>query len=85
VLFIALAVATYRFKWLQRDGALTGLFLLGYGLCRIALENVRQPDAQMPNFPLGLTMGMMLSAPMFAAGAYLIWQAFRQAAPATPA
>ena len=82
VLFTALRLATHRFKWLQREGAVTGLFLLGYGLSRIALENVRQPDVQMPDFPLGLTMGMMLSAPMILAGLALIWRAFARPAPA---
>ncbi len=74
VLFLVLRWATHRAKWLPREGAVTGLFLMGYALARISLENVRQPDAQMPNFPLGLTMGMMLSAPMFLAGAWLIWR-----------
>ncbi len=39
------------------------------------LETVRNPDAEMPSFPLGLTMGMMLSAPMILAGLWLIWRA----------
>jgi phosphatidylglycerol:prolipoprotein diacylglycerol transferase len=74
VLFLVLRWATHRGKWLPREGAITGLFLAGYALARISLENVRQPDAQMPDFPLGLTMGMMLSIPMFLAGAWLIWR-----------
>jgi phosphatidylglycerol:prolipoprotein diacylglycerol transferase len=78
VLFILLWLATYRGKWLRREGAVAGLFLLGYGLSRVALENVRQPDAQMPNFPLGLTMGMMLSAPMILIGAFLVWRGLRK-------
>ncbi len=78
VLFLLLRWATHRAKWLPREGAITGLFLMGYALARISLENVRQPDAQMPNFPLGLTMGMMLSAPMFLAGAWLIWRGLRK-------
>jgi len=75
-------LATHRAKWLPREGAIAGLFLMGYALARISLENVRQPDVQMPKFPLGLTMGMMLSAPMFLAGAWLIWRGLsRPAAP----
>jgi phosphatidylglycerol:prolipoprotein diacylglycerol transferase len=73
-LFLLLLWATHRAKWLPRQGAITGLFLVGYALARISLENVRQPDVQMPNFPLGLTMGMMLSAPMLLIGAWLIWR-----------
>ena len=77
VLFIVLRLATHRQHWLRRDGAITGLFLAGYGLARIALENVRNPDANMPDFPLGLTMGMMLSTPMLLVGGWLLWRAFK--------
>jgi phosphatidylglycerol:prolipoprotein diacylglycerol transferase len=78
VLFLILRWATHKAGWLQRQGAVTGLFLLCYGLIRISLENVREPDADMPHFPLGLTMGMMLSAPMVLAGVWLIWRALRR-------
>ncbi len=80
-LFLLLRWATHKAKWLELQGAIVGLFLVGYGLIRILLENVRQPDADMPHFPLGLTMGMMLSAPMIAAGLWLIWRARKQAVP----
>ena len=84
VLFLVLLLATHRAKWLNREGAITGLFLTGYGIARVSLENVRQPDVQMPNFPLGLTMGMMLSIPMILAGVWLIWRGLHKA-PAPPA
>jgi phosphatidylglycerol:prolipoprotein diacylglycerol transferase len=84
VLFLVLRFATHRLKWLQRPGAVTGLWLIGYGAIRIALENVRNPDIGMPNFPLGLTMGMILSIPMILLGAALIWRALRLPPP-TPA
>ena len=79
VLFLVLRWATHRALWLQRPGAITGLWLIGYGAIRIALETVRNPDAGMPNFPLGLTMGMILSIPMILAGAWLLRRALRQA------
>lgn len=82
VLFLALRWATHNARWLPRRGAVTGVFLLGYGLSRIALENVRNPDLNMPHFPFGLTMGMMLSAPMVIAG---LWLILRARAPATVA
>jgi phosphatidylglycerol:prolipoprotein diacylglycerol transferase len=84
VLFLVLLWATHKKRWLNREGAVVGLFLVGYGLARVALENVRQPDVQMPDFPLGLTMGMMLSIPMILLGAWLIWRALHRA-PAPPA
>jgi len=80
VLFLVLRFATHRLGWLQRRGAVGGLFLMGYGVIRILLENVREPDAFMPDFPLGLTMGMLLSLPMLLGGAWLIWRA-RQETP----
>ncbi len=78
VLFLILRWATHRAKWLERQGALTGLFLACYAVFRIALENVREPDLWMPKFPLGLTMGMILSIPMFLVGVWLIWRALKR-------
>lgn len=80
-LFLLLRWATHGRKWLNRRGVVMGLFLAGYGLIRISLENVRQPDDYMPNFPLGLTMGMMLSAPMVLIGGYLIWRGLKEPLP----
>ena len=79
-LFLLLRFATHRLKWLQRRGAVTGLWLIGYGLIRILLETVRNPDEGMPDFPLGLTMGMILSIPMIVVGGWLLWRA-RQLVP----
>ncbi|WP_438853012.1 prolipoprotein diacylglyceryl transferase [Brevundimonas nasdae] len=75
LLFSVLSLAIWKFKLLQKPGYITGLFLVGYGICRAALENVREPDYGMPHFPLGLTMGMMLSIPMILVGGWLIWRA----------
>ncbi len=74
-LFLILRLATHRLGWLRRPGAVTGLFLTCYGAFRIALEHVRMPDAGLRDLPLGLTVGIMLSVPMVAAGAWLIWRA----------
>ena len=84
VLFLVLRWATHGAKLLNRRGVVAGLFFLGYGLARVALENVRQPDEGMPNFPLGLTMGMILSLPMVLGGAWLIWRGMAEPAPAEP-
>jgi phosphatidylglycerol---prolipoprotein diacylglyceryl transferase len=81
VLFLVLRFATHSLKWLQRPGAVTGLWLIGYGAIRIVLETVRNPDEGMPDFPLGLTMGMILSVPMILVGAFLLWRAFHVARP----
>jgi phosphatidylglycerol:prolipoprotein diacylglycerol transferase len=78
LLLLILAFAVYRLKWLQRRGALVATFLLAYGLFRLSLENVRNPDVGMPNFPFGLTMGMILSTPMILIGGWLLWTSLRK-------
>lgn len=81
-LFLLLGWAVWAKKWTNRRGVIMGLFIAGYGVIRISLENVREPDAYMPHFPLGLTMGMMLSAPMVIAGLLLIWRGMKEPLPA---
>jgi len=80
-LFALLAWAVWERRWTNRRGAIMGLFIAGYGVVRISLENVREPDAYMPHFPLGLTMGMMLSAPMVIAGVLLVWRGLSEPPP----
>ena len=74
VLFAILRLATHRFNSLARPGLTIGLFLLGYGMSRIAVEFVREPDSHIgylaANF---VTMGMLLSLPMLVGGAIAIW------------
>lgn len=82
VLFIILRIATHRAHWLERRGVVAGLFLIGYAVFRTLVEQVREPDAYLPDFPLGLTMGMMLSLPMLLGGAFLIWRGLREPVPA---
>ncbi|MFN0162132.1 MAG: prolipoprotein diacylglyceryl transferase [Burkholderiales bacterium] len=65
-------------------GAVAGLFLAGYGACRFVVEFAREPDAYLGLLALGFSMGQWLSLPMVAAGAWLMWRAYRQGAPAAP-
>lgn len=62
-------------------GAVLGLFLLFYGLFRFLVEFLRQPDIQLGFVALDfLTMGQVLSLPMFAAGIFLVyWSRINQA------
>ena len=83
VLFTVLFIAMHRFDALRRPGLNTGIFLVGYGLIRALLELVREPDLQMPDALRGaVTMGMLLSLPLIAAGVWLIHRA-RAATPKT--
>lgn len=81
VLFLILRWATHSKLWLNRRGVVLGLGLACYGVFRILVETVREPDAYMPNYPLGLTMGMMLSLPMVLAGLILIWRGLKEPLP----
>ncbi len=80
MLFCILRWATHGAKLLPRRAMVTGLFLTFYGLARITLENVREPDRDMPHFPFGLTMGIMLSLPMVLVGLAMIAYARRPSA-----
>lgn len=88
VLGILMLVLAWRKGWLKRPGALTGVFLAGYGMSRAFVEFFRQPDLQFvsEDNPIGhalhfgtwgLTMGQALSLPMIFAGLALICWAFR--------
>ena len=75
-LFAIINFATLRFDSLRRPGLNVGLFLVFYGLFRLLLEFVREPDAHMPEALRGfVTMGMLLSLPMIAIGAWLVMRA----------
>jgi phosphatidylglycerol:prolipoprotein diacylglycerol transferase len=59
--------------------AASGLFLMLYGLFRILIEFVREPDRQLGYIALGwVTTGMLLSVPMVIAGAVLLVLALRK-------
>jgi phosphatidylglycerol---prolipoprotein diacylglyceryl transferase len=55
-------------------GAVSGLFLAGYGLGRFVCEYTREPDDYLGLLTFGLSMGQWLSAPMAIAGiAMMVW------------
>jgi phosphatidylglycerol:prolipoprotein diacylglycerol transferase len=58
--------------------AVSGLFLVCYGLFRFAIEFVRMPDAHIGYLAFDwVTMGQILSLPMLLAGGLLIGFAYR--------
>jgi len=75
---------------LKMPGRVAGVFFIGYGAARFAVEFVRQADAQFitPENPAGhvlrlgewgLSMGQVLSLPMIAVGLFLVlWSARRR-------
>lgn len=59
--------------------AVSGLFLLCYGLFRFVVEFVRLPDAHLGYLAFGwVTMGQLLSAPMVVFGMVLLIVAYRR-------
>ena len=58
-------------------GAVSGAFLLGYGLLRFVVEFTREPDRFLGLLSLGFSMGQWLSAPMIIAGVAMIVWAYR--------
>lgn len=83
VLGAVVIVLAFGYNALKRPWLITGVFFAGYGIARSIVELVRQPDAQFqtPGNPLGyaiqfgdwgLTMGQILSSPMWILGIILI-------------
>ena len=56
--------------------AVSGLFLIGYGVFRFSVEFVRLPDAHLGYLAFGwLTMGQVLTVPMLLLGVFLMFKA----------
>jgi phosphatidylglycerol:prolipoprotein diacylglycerol transferase len=62
-----------------RRGALSGVFLAGYGIARATAELFRQPDDFLGFLWGGATMGQLLSAPLVIVGLVMILRAKRTA------
>jgi phosphatidylglycerol:prolipoprotein diacylglycerol transferase len=75
LLFVVLWIYTRRRR---PRGAPSGLFLVGYGLCRFLVEFAREPDSFLGYLALGFTMGQWLSLPMIVIGAAMIAYAYRR-------
>jgi phosphatidylglycerol:prolipoprotein diacylglycerol transferase len=55
-------------------GAVSAVFLMGYGCARFLVEFTREPDSYLGLLAFGWSMGQWLSAPMIIAGlALLLW------------
>ena len=58
----------------RATGAVSGVFLVGYGVVRFVAEYFREPDAGIFGLSYTVSMGQWLSLPMVAAGvAMLLW------------
>jgi phosphatidylglycerol:prolipoprotein diacylglycerol transferase len=82
---IVLFIVLWTFSKRPRPmGAVSGLFLVGYGVARFVCEFAREPDDFLGYLALGLTMGQWLSLPMIVAGVIMMAWAYRRAGRAQP-
>ncbi|MGA7800764.1 MAG: prolipoprotein diacylglyceryl transferase [Gammaproteobacteria bacterium] len=81
--FLLEGVALFIILWLfsrkpRPTMAVSGMFLLCYGIFRFTIEFVRLPDPQLGYLAFGwVTMGQVLSFPMILIGAGFLWWAYR--------
>ena len=66
-------------KYHHKTGIISGSFLMGYGAIRFFIEFFRQPDAHMGFITLQLSMGQLLSIPMFIIGLTLLTTSIKKA------
>jgi len=81
VLFLILWIYALRPRPM---GAVSGLFLLGYGIARFIVEFTREPDSFLGLLAAGLSMGQWLSLPMIVLGAIMMIWAYARAGKAQP-
>lgn len=67
----------YSRRW-RPLGAVSAVFLIGYGGLRFLVEFTREPDSFLGLLALGLSMGQWLSLPMVLGGVAMLWWANRQ-------
>lgn len=75
VLFVFLFLLSRSERIRARFGTLTAWFLIGYAIARITCEFFRAPDwfLRFLVVDYGVSMGQILSVPMFFAGIWLLW------------
>lgn len=79
LLYLLLHLARSATPAMRHPGAISGLFLAGYGVARIVGEMFREPDAQLGYLAGGTTMGQWLSLPMVLIGLGIVrWASRRQ-------
>jgi phosphatidylglycerol:prolipoprotein diacylglycerol transferase len=85
--FLGEGVLLFIVLWLfarkpRPTAAVSGLFLVGYGIARFVVEYFREPDSFLPvdQQPLHLSQGQWLSMPMIVIGALMLLWAYRRAA-----
>jgi phosphatidylglycerol:prolipoprotein diacylglycerol transferase len=76
---IVLFILIWTFSRKPRPmGAVSALFLIGYGLARFTVEFAREPDDYLGLLALNLSMGQWLSLPMVIVGIVLMVWAYKR-------
>lgn len=75
VLFLILWIFSSRRRPV---GAVSGVFLIGYGVLRFLVEYTREPDSFLGFLAMGFTMGQWLSIPMVLGGIVLLAWSYRK-------
>ena len=78
VMFAILNILFFFTKIKNYYGCLSGLFLVIYGICRIIIENFRQPDEQIGLIFNPISMGQILSLPLMISGIVIIYFSFKK-------
>ena len=73
VMFVVLN-SLWRSAWVRaHQGVVSSLFVILYGIFRIAMEQFREPDIQMGYFFTYFTMGQILSVPLIGLGIIVLY------------
>ncbi|MFV1982826.1 MAG: prolipoprotein diacylglyceryl transferase [Thiohalomonadales bacterium] len=77
---VVMFIVLYLFSQKQRRlGVVSAVFALMYSTFRFLIEFIRVPDAHLGYLGFGwLTMGQILSIPLFLVGVLLLWLAYRE-------
>ncbi len=77
LVLLAVLAVLLRFGALKRPGTIIGCFAVGYAIARTICEFFREPDVQLGFLWGGITMGQLLSIPLFLAGLCFILYAWQ--------
>ncbi len=77
LVLLAVLAVLMRFGALKRPGMIIGCFAVGYAIARTICEFFREPDVQLGFLWGGITMGQLLSIPLFLAGLCFILYAWQ--------
>ncbi|HVS56081.1 MAG TPA: prolipoprotein diacylglyceryl transferase family protein, partial [Casimicrobiaceae bacterium] len=82
--FVLFAVIWLYARRRRPLGAVSGLFLVGYGSFRFLIEYAREPDSFLGLLAMGMSMGQWLSLPMIVVGVLMMLWAYWRAGKAQP-